>query len=428
MVEETDTLRRRINHLAHSNQELRRRLFDLNTVFEISRNLNSILDVDALLDNVLQTCVSQLEIGQAAIAIQTDTQGKKLDSTKVKPSNMDEKLDLKFDCEGDLIGLLKSSKKYMSISQIAGHLDFLNPDLKKLEALGCQICLPFMSRNEVRGILMLCKKNSGQEFEEKDLEFISMLVEHMAVSIENAILYQSEKKSLQQLRSAQRQLIESEKLAVIGQLSASLAHEINNPLGIIKNYLALVASSLPGEDENQTNLKVVEEEVDRIARIVRQLLELCQPKDERMVLLDLSKIVDQSVCLVEKQFAKDGISIVRQFSPSLPDMHGYPDKLKQLFINLLMNAKDSMSQGGEIKIAVFQDNQHLMIDFGDTGCGIPKENIPKLFQPFFTTKGAKSGTGLGLWICSEIINQHSGSISLKEAKQGTTFIIKLPLR
>jgi signal transduction histidine kinase len=428
MPEEADTLRKTINHLAHSNQELRRRLFDFNTVFEISRNLNSILDVDTLLDNVLQTCVSQLELEGAAIAIQANTEGKKLDLVKSKPSKVDGISNLEFDREGELIGLLESSKKYMPITQIAQRLDLSNPDLKRLEALRCQICFPLMSRNQVRGVLFLTKRSSGKELEERDLEFISMLAEQIAVAVENAVLYESEKRNLEQLRNAQRQLVQSEKLAVMGQLSASLAHEINNPLGIIKNYLALTNNSLSPQDKNRANLGIIEEELDRIARIVRQLLDLCQPRNEKMLPVDLPIIVEQTVSLVEKQFEKNKISIVRQFHENLPTPEGHPDQLKQLFLNLLMNARDSMPRGGKIHIAISKDKDQIKICFSDTGCGIPKENISKVFEPFFTTKTDNKGTGLGLWICSEIVNQHNGTISLENRSEGTGFIIILPIK
>ncbi|HEX9916140.1 MAG TPA: ATP-binding protein [candidate division Zixibacteria bacterium] len=428
MAEGPDILQRKMNYLVQSNQELKRRLFDLNTVFEISRSLNSILDVDTLLENVLDACVAQLEIDGAAIVIQRRNGKEHLSLIKTKNLETNEKLDLRFDCEGELVRLLKSSGKHMSKNQIAKHLDFSSSDFKKLEALGCQICVPLICKNQMRGVLFLSKKIEGKEFEEKDLEFITMLTEQMAAAIENAVLYESERKSLEQLKNAQRQLIRSEKLVAIGQLSASLAHEINNPLGIIKNYLALTQNSLSPQDKNRANLGIIEEELDRIARIVRQLLDLCQPRNEKMLPADLPAIVEQTISLVEKQFEKNKISIVRQFHENLPTLEGYSDQLKQLFLNLLMNAQDSMPQGGKIHIAVSKNEDQIRICFSDTGCGIPKENISRVFEPFFTTKADKKGTGLGLWICLEIINQHNGTISLENRSEGTGFIINLPIK
>jgi len=428
MVESIDTLQRRINYLSQSNQELKRKLFDLNTVFEISRNLNSILEVETLLENVLRTCIAQLEIDGAAIVIQRGNGKTQLNLVKITNLDIKGKVDFKFDCDGELVRLLKSSNKYMFKNQIAKHLDFSNPDFKRLEALGCQLCIPLICKGQIRGILFLAKKTSENEFDEKDLEFISMLAEQVTVAVENAVLYESEKESLEKLKNAQKQLIRSERLAAIGQLSASLAHEINNPLGIIKNYLTLLAGSLPPEDANQANLKIVKEEVDRIAKIVRQLLDLCQPRNEKALPVDLVLLVEQTISLVEKQFEKNKISITRQLPGDLPLMEGYPDQLKQLFINLLMNACDSMPQGGKIHINISKDKEKLKMYFSDTGCGIPKENIPKVFEPFFTTKGDKKGTGLGLWICSQIVSQHNGTISLGDISPGTTFIISLPIK
>ena len=428
MNDTVDILQRKINYLSQANLELKRKLFDLNTIFEISRNLNSILDVEILLDSVLQSCINQLEIESAAIVVQKSADQKQLDLLKTKNLNVKSEADLAFDCEGELIGLLKSGNKYMLINQIAKYLDFSSPDFRKLEALECQVCVPLISKNQIRGILILSKKKSEKEFKEEDLGFIFMLAEQIAVAIENAILYQSEKKSLEQLKNAQRQLVQSEKLAIVGQLSASIAHEINNPLGIIKNYLLLLSKSVSPEKENQANLEIVKQEVDRIARIVKRLLDLCQPRDEKTQPLHLGKIVEQTIFFVEKEFRKNNILITPRFSADLPMVEGHPDQIKQLFINLLMNAKDSMPQGGNIRIDILKDGEYAVVEFGDTGCGIPKENMSKVFQPFFNTKDRGRGTGLGLWICSEIVNQHNGSIALKDAETGTTFMIKLPIK
>lgn len=158
MAEGPDTLQRKMNYLVQSNQELKRRLFDLNTVFEISRNLNSILDVDTLLENALDACIAQLEIDGAAIVIQRRNEKEQLNLIKIRNLEVKEKLDLRFDCQGELARLLKSSGKYMSKNQIAKHLDFSSPDFKKLEALGCQICVPLICKNRMRGILFLSIK------------------------------------------------------------------------------------------------------------------------------------------------------------------------------------------------------------------------------------------------------------------------------
>jgi len=428
MSDTADILQRKINYLSQTNLELKRKLFDFNTVFEISRNLNSILDVEVLLDSVLQSCINQLDIESAALAVQRSTDRNQLDLLKTVNLDVKSQADLIFDCDGELIRLLKSSSKYISINQIAKHLDFLSPDFKKLEILKCQICVPLISKSQIRGILILSRRKSEEEFKEEDLGFISMLSEQITVAIENAILYQSEKKGLEQLKNTQRQLIQSEKLAVLGQFSASIAHEINNPLGIIKNYLLLLSKSFPPKNENRANLEIVKEEVDRIARIVKQLLDLCQPKDEKAQSVDLGKMLGQTIHFVEKEFKKHNILIVPRFSADLPVVEGHPDQLKQLFMNLLMNAKDSMPQGGNIRIDISMDGDRAIVEFSDTGCGIPKENMLKVFQPFFTTKDQNRGTGLGLWICSEIVNQHNGTITLKDTEMGTTFVIKLPIK
>jgi len=216
-------------------------------------------------------------------------------------------------------------------------------------------------------------------------------------------------------------------LAALGQLSASIAHEINNPLGIIKNYLLILSESMKKDDSNRPNLKVVKEEVDRIARIVKSLLDFCRPKSESMSILDMAEIIKQTASLVEKQFLKRNIVIKRSLPQNLPKVKGFDDEIKQVFLNLLMNSKDFMSQGGEIFISAHQNEDTVQIEFSDTGCGIPDENISKVFEPFFTTKEEGKGTGLGLWICYGIIQRHGGTIVAKRKDKGTSFLITLPI-
>jgi len=300
-------------------------------------------------------------------------------------------------------------------------------EIKVLEVLECELCIPLISKNQIRGIISLTEKTSNLPFTDNDLEFLSVLTGQFTSAVENAILYESQKNMNLELRRTQKQLIQSEKLAALGQLSASIAHEINNPLGIIKNYLLILSESMKKGDPNQSNLKVVKEEVDRIARIVKNLLDFCRPKTESMSPLDIAEIIDQTVLLVEKQFLKGNIVIKKSLPENLPKVKGFDDEIKQVFLNLLMNSKDFMPQGGEISIWADQNEDTVEIEFSDTGCGIPEENISRIFEPFFTTKEEGEGTGLGLWICFGIIQRHRGTIVARRKDEGISFLITLPI-
>jgi signal transduction histidine kinase len=444
-----NVIENKVNQLTESNRRLKRKIFDLYAIFEISRKLGSTLDMDALLEAMLLSLIGQLGLNGAAIFIQKDPHQKELSMFKVKGIHLKGDPDFgefKFRQDSDLSKLLLSENGPLLLDEIQVHikkgsLDFVlasshssvprpkdwGKEIKVLEALKCELCIPLISKHQIRGILSLTEKTSSLPFTDSDLEFLSVLTGQFTSAVENAILYESQKNMNLELRRTQKQLIQSEKLAALGRLSASIAHEINNPLGIIKNYLLILSESMKNNATSQSNLKLVKEEVDRIARTVKSLLEFCRPKSENMSILDIVEIINQTVFLVEKQFIKEKCVIKKDLPQSLPQVKGFNDEIKQVFLNLLMNAKDSMPQEGEILVSARQNEDTVEIEFSDTGCGIPEENISRLFEPFFTTKEEGKGTGLGLWICYEIIQRHSGTIVAKRKDKGTSFLITLPI-
>ena len=444
-----NVIENKVNQLTESNRRLKRKIFDLYTVFEVSRKLGSTLDIDALLEAMLLSLIAQVGLNGAAIFIQKDPHKEELSMFKIKGIDLKEHPDFaefKFRQNSDLSKLLLSENGPLLLDEIQVHIKKDSPDfvltssrssapgpkdwrkeIKVLEALECELCIPLISKNQIRGILTITEKTSGLPFTDSDLEFLSVLSSQFTVAVENAIFYESQKNMNVELRRTQKQLIQSEKLAALGQLSASIAHEINNPLGIIKNYLLILSESMKNNDPNQSNLKLVKEEVDRIARTVRSLLDFCRPKNEDMSTLDIVEIINQTVSLVEKQFLREKCVIKKDLPQPPPHVKGFNDEIKQVFLNLLMNAKDSMPQEGEILVLARQNEDTVEIEFSDTGCGIAEENISQVFEPFFTTKEEGKGTGLGLWICYEIIQRHGGTIVAKRKDKGTSFLITLPI-
>ncbi|HLG94668.1 MAG TPA: ATP-binding protein, partial [candidate division Zixibacteria bacterium] len=302
-------------------------------------------------------------------------------------------------------------------------------EVEKLRAVEAELVIPLSVKNRLEGVLILTGKISNLPFSENDIEFLSILANQLAVTVENARLYEMEKDTNSQLRETQNQLIRLEKLAALGELSATIAHEVNNPLGIIKNYLALIAQQLSPEDPNYPFYQVIKEEVDRIAKIVRQLLDFYRPKAEEIARVDLSQILDETVILLEKQLASSNIEVVKNLPRSLPPIEASPAQLKQVFLNLLMNAREVMPQGGKLEISTRSENGYVEAEVADSGEGIPPENLDKIFEPFFTTKREKGGTGLGLSVCLGIVSKTGGVIRAQNRKpKGATFIVRLPVK
>ncbi len=428
----------RFNRLAQANRRLKRKIFDLYTISELSRKLNSVLDLDILLSGMLSALKDELGIENIAVFLRRGPKPDKLCCFKLKTSEREildadttiescTKLDeFKISLTGKLARLLLSDKAPLFLREIQTYLKGDKAEIQILSNLDCKLVVPLISRDQLVGIISFGPKKLDQRISDSDLEFISVLAGQLTVAVENALVYENQRRINAELRDTQKQLIQSEKLAATGQFSASLAHEINNPLGIIKNYLQILSESIEENPANQHNVKAIKEEVDRIARIVKSFLDFSRPAKEEMSLLDLSEKIKQIVFLVNQEFSTRNIKITIDLPDNLPQVMGSEDQLKQVFLNLLVNSRDFMPEGGEISICARETKEMVEVEFSDTGCGIPEENINSIFDPFFTTKSNGTGTGLGLWICYGIIQRHGGTIQAKRKKQGTSFIVSLP--
>jgi two-component system NtrC family sensor kinase len=231
-----------------------------------------------------------------------------------------------------------------------------------------------------------------------------------------------------QLREAEDQLIQSEKLASLGKMAAGVAHEINNPLtSIILNTHLLLEEKKEGDEEREP-LTLVADEAARCAQIVSGLLNFARQTPAASAPADVNDIVERAVQLLEMQASVRNIRIERDTDPSLPLIKLDRNKIQQVFSNLTLNACEAMPRGGTLRITsrMSRDGTAVEIVFADTGVGIPRENIPKLFDPFFTTKSF--GTGLGLAVSYGIVRQRGGTIDVRsEVGRGATFTVRLPL-
>ncbi|MFQ6042151.1 MAG: ATP-binding protein [Candidatus Poribacteria bacterium] len=238
-----------------------------------------------------------------------------------------------------------------------------------------------------------------------------------------------------ELKEAQAQLIQSEKLASIGELTGNIAHEINNPVGIILSRLECMMLDADEEglpEEFLVDLRVLEKHANRIANITGGLLTFSRSSAEEFAPVDVNEVICKTVHLLESQFARSNISVEKSLQEGACRVMGDADGLQQVFINLLNNALDAMPEGGRIKIetGLNSNGTEARITIADTGCGIAKKNLNRIFEPFFTTKEPGKGTGLGLSISYGIIREHNGTIQVVESEfsKGATFRVTLPVK
>jgi signal transduction histidine kinase len=228
------------------------------------------------------------------------------------------------------------------------------------------------------------------------------------------------------IKATQEQLIQSEKLAAVGKLAARVAHEVNNPLAVIKTSLSIVSRRLAGEDVTKENLDIVEEEIERIARTVRQLFDFSRPASD-ISLLQVNEVIQNLMKFMEATLAARRIESRLELADDLPRVRMSLDQLKQVLLNLIKNAQEAMPQGGSLRITTARQPDGLVIRVADTGMGIPQERLPLLFTSFFTTKKPEEGRGLGLSVSSNIVRSYGGDIGVEsEPGKGSVFRIFLP--
>lgn len=240
------------------------------------------------------------------------------------------------------------------------------------------------------------------------------------------------KKADKQLKLAQRRILASEKLSGIGRLAAGVSHEILNPLNIISIHTQILLESKKDDEAVQKSLGKIQNEIKRIEKINKSLLTFSRKGESQSRKINVTQEIETVLDLVEKDLSLDNIEVVRETSSGKFEVRADPDELRQVFLNILQNARHAMSSGGTLSLQVknvkIDELDYAHIRLSDTGCGISKENLKNIFEPFFTTKPEGEGTGMGLSVCHTLIEKNGGAIHVEsEEGKGTTFFIDLPL-
>ena len=393
--------------------------FPLRVFKEFEQSLNLIEDLDQIALNFLGKVREIVPADRLALFIFDQDLGRFKAAAWQGVDDLELK-GLSFVRTDPLVKWLKVNKACFDIKGQPGVFEYLSPHEKDiLSSLGAELCFPIMSMNRLIGILFMGRKPSGERFGRQEISFIFSLTPQIGIALENAILYKEQRERF-------RRMLRADKLATIGELAAGAAHEIRNPLTAVKSSLQYLKDKNPDETA-QKLLATALEETGRIEEILSGMLSFSRPSEIKKEKQDLLEILRECLELISFQALKNKVAIVQAYPASPVVLAADRSQLKQVFLNILLNAVQAMPSGGEIRVqASVLDGLKAVVLVADTGEGILEENLDRIFDPFFTTK--KGGTGLGLSICYGIIKSHEGEIEVKSLPgQGTTVIVKLPL-
>lgn len=234
-------------------------------------------------------------------------------------------------------------------------------------------------------------------------------------------------KDVTQIKELEKQIQHSDKLALIGQIAAGIAHEIGTPLNVISGNAEYIMMEMGENNPYKEELETIISQAERIANLIKQLLEFARPRKPNYTKVNVNNELYHVVELLKHQFEKSNIKLNLKFSEDIPSIYADCSQIHQVFLNIIVNAIQAINQNGVIEIETFAKDGYVNIKFRDNGVGILPEHIHKIFEPFFTTKEAGKGTGLGLAVSKRIIDEHNGKIEVESTPgKGTVFTVKFP--
>lgn len=296
---------------------------------------------------------------------------------------------------------------------------------------GAMLALPLVFQSKTVGLIRLFDLSSTRAFSSGEINLARAIATQAAVALENARLYRDLERSLVDLQSAQSQLIRAARLSALGELAAAVAHQVNNPLTTILGDAEILAQDLPSDHPNYESAQAILRAGRRARAVVARLLNMAR-RDDARTWLDVNQTIEETLVLIGSQIARRAITLEVVLAKGLPPVDGVQGQLEDVWLNLLINARDAIPPNREGRIMIRSqpspDGSYVQVLVEDNGIGISPEHQAHLFARFFTTKPRGKGTGLGLYICHQIITQHDGQIAVEsQPGEGTRVIVSLPV-
>jgi signal transduction histidine kinase len=418
---------------------VKQRTETLSTVNRINKAMISTVDLDKILELILEAAQKDLRFDRAILFLTNET----LDPRKSVglPENFDlSKLSVSLDDKSNFLvkTIIEARPRIIGETKdenIPANFKELYSSIKPEQIA----VVPLVSKDEVTGLILVDNLVSGRIVEERDIRSLSTFINQAGLAIENARLFEMEKNFSDELKKqvevakkelevAQEQLIKSERLSALGEMSAVVAHEVRNPMASIRAGAQRIHRKIPDTDPIKKYTTFIMDEVDRLERVVKNILTFSREPEPQLTATDMNKLLKDTLYFLDPEIKANQVRLIEAFEPTLPMVQIDPALFKQILLNILQNAIYILTdqERRELKVATRKIDAKIEIEVTDTGPGIPEENLVKIFEPFFTTK--PRGTGLGLAISQRLIESHKGKIEVtSKVGHGTTFVISLPI-
>jgi len=328
--------------------------------------------------------------------------------------------------EESLLGIVVRRKKPVQVENVQTSGRYQNVDIARKEGLVSLLSVPLLFSGEAIGTLSVYT-DEAHSFSNEEIRILSALAELSAIAIEKARLYE-------RIVDVEEQLRQNEKLSALGLLAAEVAHEIRNPLTVMKMLYHSLDLKFPPGDPRTKDAEIMGEKMDHLKKIVEQILDFARSTEPKLSLLNVNELLDDLGLLTRHKLKNQNITLVRKLAPDLPPVMGDAMQLEQAFLNLMLNAVQAMPQGGKLTLTTraiqpsdAERPTHVVIEFKDTGEGMSEDQCNRVFTSLLSTTKAK-GTGLGLAIVSRVVETHRGKIRVKSRlAHGTTMSVTLPV-
>jgi len=420
------------------------RVRELSLLHDISQSMHT-LNIDEILELILQGVAKGVGFDRARLYL-LDEEKKQLVckvAVGVERDKM-QNLSLSYDREDNMVSRAIWERRPFIVED-ASKDPRVNRELISFLNVKSFAAVPLLSRNKVLGGIAADNLISQAVITEKKLQSLMIFANQAALALENALMYEElkdfssqleerVKKATADLEETQRQLFHSEKLAALGKLSAGIAHEIRNPLTSIKILIHSLVDEMATESSREKDLAIIEAEIERVNKIIRQFLDFARPRPPSLEPMDVRRVLEETLALIVYEMEAQGVSLERHYEAEIPPVPMDPEQMKQVFLNLLLNAIQAMDHGGKLMVSTALKHYRygtwsglfVEVSIRDSGKGIPENIKGKIFEPFFSTK--EEGIGLGLPIARRIVEEHGGQIRMESSLgKGATFYVTIPV-